>query len=227
MHLPPTTVAKYGFYGGFFVAAGAAVAMRAAYQAIHIRPEFVYFRGADIPQTSRRDAAAATWIFAGDESRRRRGRAMELRSRPAYASRYRAALAMVQRSGLVTQKLGGSVQPTKAGGGLRCYNLDGGNFFPGGALGVEWKPPRVVMLFAVEGAKYDGIVLLECLKGSRLRGRLTSPKLRGVSTSRPRRRRDASPRNSHVVAAASPRFISAACPRRSRGVATTRLDSRD
>ena len=48
---------------------------------------------------------------------------------------------------------------------MRCYNLDGGNFFPGGRLGVEWKPPRVVMLFAVTGGKYDGIVLLECLKG--------------------------------------------------------------
>ena len=31
-------------------------------------------RRADMPQTSRGDAAAATWIFRGDESRRRRGR---------------------------------------------------------------------------------------------------------------------------------------------------------
>ena len=32
-----------------------------------------YFRRADLPKTSRDDAAAATWIFGGDESRRRRG----------------------------------------------------------------------------------------------------------------------------------------------------------
>ena len=33
----------------------------------------VYFRRAEIPQTGRGDAAAATWMFRGDGSRRRRG----------------------------------------------------------------------------------------------------------------------------------------------------------
>ena len=32
-----------------------------------------YFRGAELRKTDRGDAAAATWIFRGDESRRRRG----------------------------------------------------------------------------------------------------------------------------------------------------------
>ena len=50
------------------------------------------------------------------------------------------------------------------------FHQSGGNFFPGGALGVQWKPPRVVMMFAVEGAKEEGIVYLECLKN--LNGRL-------------------------------------------------------
>ena len=54
----------------------------------------VHIRGADAPQTGRGDAAAATWIFRGDESRLRRGysvetsrgRDVEIRSRPAHAS---------------------------------------------------------------------------------------------------------------------------------------------
>ena len=37
-----------------------------------------YFRRADVPQTSRGDAAAATWIFREDESRRRRGRDVDI-----------------------------------------------------------------------------------------------------------------------------------------------------
>ena len=41
LHLPPTTVAKYGFYSGFLVASATAVAIRQAWLAIHIRPEFV------------------------------------------------------------------------------------------------------------------------------------------------------------------------------------------
>ena len=32
----------------------------------------------DLPKTSRSDAAAATWIFRGDESRRRRGRDVDI-----------------------------------------------------------------------------------------------------------------------------------------------------
>ena len=42
----------------------------------------VYVRCEDISRTGRGDAAAATWIFRGDESRRRRGRDVET-SRPA------------------------------------------------------------------------------------------------------------------------------------------------
>ena len=45
--------------------------------------------------------------------------------------------------------------------------------------------------------------------------------LERISASRPRRRRDSSPRSVHVAAAASPRRISAEYPRGSRGVATT------
>ena len=45
----------------------------------------------------------------------------------------------------------------------------------------------------------------------------------GMSTSRPRRRRDSSPQNVHVAAAASPRHVSAECSRRGRGVAASRL----
>ena len=121
LHLPPTTVAKYGFYSGFLVASATAVAMRQAWLAIHIRPEFVY----------------------------------------------REALAMIRRNQAVIDHLG---TPYPSAVPLRTYNLDGGNFFPGGALGVQWKPPRVVMMFAVEGAKEEGIVYLECLKN--LNGRL-------------------------------------------------------
>lgn len=44
LHLPPTVVAKYGFYSGFLTASAAAVAARQAWLAIHIRPEFVYRR---------------------------------------------------------------------------------------------------------------------------------------------------------------------------------------
>ena len=60
---------------------------------------------ADIPRTGRGDAAAGTWIFRRDESRRRRGRYVdiprrrvaadgwdvEVRSRPAHALRYCAS----------------------------------------------------------------------------------------------------------------------------------------
>ena len=43
LHLPPTTVAKYGFYSGFLVASATAPSqIRQAWLAIHIRPEFVY-----------------------------------------------------------------------------------------------------------------------------------------------------------------------------------------
>ena len=44
-----------------------------------------------------------------------------------------------------------------------------------------------------------------------------------TSASRPPRRRDASPRNIRVAAAASPRRVSTEYPRRSRSVAATRL----
>ena len=37
-----------------------------------------HVRRADVPQTSRGDAAAATWIFREDESRRRRGRDVDI-----------------------------------------------------------------------------------------------------------------------------------------------------
>ena len=47
-------------------------------------------------------------------------------------------------------------------------------------------------------------------------------RLRGVSTSPPRRRRDLPPRNIHVPAAASPRPASTKYPRPGRGVAATR-----
>ena len=121
LHLPPTVVAKYGFYSGFLTASAAAVAARQAWLAIHIRPEFVY----------------------------------------------REALAMIGRSQAVLDRLGTPYPSTVP---LRTYNLDGGNFFPGGPLGVQWKPPRVVMMFAVEGVKEEGVVYLECLKN--LNGRL-------------------------------------------------------
>ena len=47
---------------------------------------FAYFRRADIPRTGRNDATTATRIFRGDESPRRRGRDVEIRSGPAPAS---------------------------------------------------------------------------------------------------------------------------------------------
>ena len=40
-----------------------------------------YFRRADLPKMGRGDAAAATWIFSGDESRRRRGRDVDIQRR--------------------------------------------------------------------------------------------------------------------------------------------------
>ena len=40
-----------------------------------------YFRRADLPKTGCGDAAAATWIFSGDESRRRRGRNVDIQWR--------------------------------------------------------------------------------------------------------------------------------------------------
>ena len=49
---------------------------------------------------------------------------------------------------------------------------------------------------------------------------------REISTSRPRRRRDSSPRNIHVAAAASPRLFAAEYPRLSRGVAASERNSR-
>ena len=39
---------------------------------------YVYFRRADVPQTGRGDAAAATWIFCGDEAPQRRGRDVDI-----------------------------------------------------------------------------------------------------------------------------------------------------
>ena len=49
--------------------------------------QFMYFRRADSSQTGRDDAAAAAWIFRGDESRKRRGRggcSAETAARPRY-----------------------------------------------------------------------------------------------------------------------------------------------
>ena len=46
----------------------------------------LYFRRADAPQMGRGDAAAAIRTFRGDESRRRRGRDVAIRSRPARGS---------------------------------------------------------------------------------------------------------------------------------------------
>ena len=37
-----------------------------------------YVRRVDLPRTGRGDAAAAAWIFRGHESRRRRGRDMDI-----------------------------------------------------------------------------------------------------------------------------------------------------
>ena len=51
---------------------------------------------------------------------------------------------------------------------------------------------------------------------------VAATRLRETSTWQPRRRRDPSPRNIHVAAAASPRPVSAKHPRGSRGVAATR-----
>ena len=45
-----------------------------------------YFRRVDIPRTGRGDAAAETWIFRGDRSRRHRGRDVDIPWRPARAS---------------------------------------------------------------------------------------------------------------------------------------------
>ena len=42
-------------------------------------------------ETSRADAAAATWIFGGDESRRRRGRDVDIRRRRVARLRYGAS----------------------------------------------------------------------------------------------------------------------------------------
>ena len=58
-------------------------------------------------------------------------------------------------------------------------------------------------------------------RSSSLRDRSPPTRLRGISTSRPRRRRDPPPRNIHVVAAPRPRRRG--YPRRRRGVAATRL----
>ena len=56
-----------------------------------------------------------------------------------------------------------------------------------------------------------------------LRRSFGSCALRGISTTQPRRRRDSSPRNIRLAAAASPRLISTEYPRRSRGGDATRL----
>ena len=85
-------------------------------------------------------------------------RAIHIRPEPAY----RAALDLIRKSYAADATLGGNVRA----GGLRAYTLDGGNVFPSpsAALGVEWKPPRVMMLFSVHGDKHDGVASLEALK---------------------------------------------------------------
>ena len=52
------------------LAAAKAAAHLLAARDVHLA---AYCRRADIPQTSRGDAAATTWIFRADKSRRRRG----------------------------------------------------------------------------------------------------------------------------------------------------------
>ena len=76
-------------------------------------PYALYFRRADLPKTGRGDAAAATWIFRGDESRRCRGRDADIpwrresrrrRGRDAEISRRRLARFRYQRLELCTEK---------------------------------------------------------------------------------------------------------------------------
>ena len=66
------TLAPVGATGAFLVAL--------------LRPRPPYFRRVDLPWTGRGDAAAATWMFRGETSRRRRGCDLEIQSRPAHAS---------------------------------------------------------------------------------------------------------------------------------------------
>ena len=63
-------------------------ALDRAYEQLGVEeaPGEMYVRRADISLMSRGDAAAATWIFRGDGSRRRGGRRVETRSRPADAA---------------------------------------------------------------------------------------------------------------------------------------------
>ena len=51
-----------------------------------------YVHRADTPQTNRGDAAAATWIFRGELSRRRRGRDVDIPRRAVAAPRLRRGI---------------------------------------------------------------------------------------------------------------------------------------
>ena len=163
LHLPPTTVAKYGFYSGFLVASATSVAIR---RALCRNPRHNAFCPPRIMDLHAIDATPAR--------RRRRvhptHRLISTQARPSRStsgpSSSREALAMIR------PRPSSTTWARRTRRRCRCAptNWTGAFFFPGGASGVQWKPPRVVMMFAVEGAKEEGIVYLECLKN--LNGRL-------------------------------------------------------
>ena len=77
-------VPKAILFGVYFMEVAGLVALSVRYQNITfgaaavILALYAYFRRADIPPKSRGDAAVVAWIFRGEESRRRRGRDVDI-----------------------------------------------------------------------------------------------------------------------------------------------------
>ena len=73
------------------------------------------------------------------------------------------------------------------------------------------------------GAPHGGAAARDASRFAERVAGCDAPPPPGISASQPRRRRDSSPRNCQLAAAASPRCASAEYPRPGRGVAATRL----
>jgi len=143
-------LARYATYaaGGAAVWIASSVALSTITGILHVSPatmaRYGFYAGFAVA------GAAAVVVAAGYQ---------RIHIRPEFV--YRAALGKITNSKVASEVLG-----APKAGGLRAYNLDGGNFFATRAspLGVEWKPPRVVMMFALSGDKADGVASLECVK---------------------------------------------------------------
>ena len=76
---------------------------------------------------------------------------------------YKHALAKVQASAAVEQRLGDGVLP----GSLRSYRLDAGKFEATSSTSVKWRNPRIQMIFDVRGTGppfRTGVVTCEAVK---------------------------------------------------------------